>query len=123
MQPVEQTGREGVTRADRVHEVDRNGVPSHLQAGGDGKDAGAAAGDDDEGRSRCEPVSRDILVRPVGVEPAQVLIADLDDIGEGDETLDIGSRIAPRHRAARAARWDRKKWSHDPVHVLAPRDR
>ena len=39
VQPVEQTGGEGVTRADRVHQIDRHRASAQLQARGDGVEA------------------------------------------------------------------------------------
>jgi hypothetical protein len=35
---------------------------------------------------------RDLLIGPVGVEPAKVLGADLDDVGRGDQMLDARAR-------------------------------
>ena len=61
----------------------------------------AAAGDDREGRSEGAPVAQHVGDEPVRVEPRDVLVAGLDDVGERDERLHARTHLVGRAHQAR----------------------
>jgi len=89
---VEQADHERVAGADGVHHLDRPGGHPGLAGRAERQGAPIAHGQNDERRSRRQPRAGRPLRFVVGIDPAQVLVAGLDDVAAFDKVRDAGLR-------------------------------
>ena len=69
------------------------------------------------GRTQASPAQRP-LVDPVRIQPAKVLVADLDDVGDGDHSFDVGA-LASRVSEQRGRTFGSYATGHPTALVLA----
>ena len=94
---VDQGAHEGVAGTDRVDDLGRHGGNHDLGIGCHGDRPVGAARDHDQSRTPDHPLTRDLDRVPTGVQPPDVFITRLDDIGDADERSHSGAdRVAGR---------------------------
>ena len=75
-----------VARGGHVHRASRDEAVGAL----------GAAGHDDEGGAEREPARLDLGDRRIRIQPGDVLVAGLHDVGERDQALDPRPRLVGR---------------------------